>query len=72
MYRKIGKITSINEIPYGQNIIISGTIGNGWFLRVPGRFEKRNNKLVYIDVHGCMVEHDMNSYINLSILEKVY
>ena len=71
-YKRISKVTNIKDIPLNQNIIVSGNIGKGWFLRVPCKILIENNILTMIDNNGARGDMEINKdlILDFSILEK--
>ena len=71
-YTTVGHITSFSEIPWGEPVIVSGSIGRDtWVQRMPGVFEKKNGGHRFRDDYGMITAIDEKSFIAISILEKV-
>ncbi|MEK4824602.1 hypothetical protein NSS71_08585 [Niallia sp. FSL W8-0951] len=71
LYRKIGTIDNIFQIPFDKNLIITGRIGNSWSYQMPGVFKKNENKIVFRNEHEISTVIDKNTEISLNILEKI-
>ncbi|MDQ0154974.1 hypothetical protein [Robertmurraya andreesenii] len=69
LYKKVGTIDSISEIPFDESLIVTGRIGNGWTWRMPGVFKKQGNKIVFRNMYEMSTEIDENTKIGLNILE---
>lgn len=72
MYKKIGNIDSLNEIPWDKPVIITGEIdrNHAWFYRMAGMFKRDNECLRFVDDFGMSTRFNNNDSISLSILEK--
>lgn len=71
MYRRIGEIHGFNEIPWGKEIIITGSIGNGsWVQRMKGVFKKSKNDYRFENEFGMNTCFAPSELISLNILEK--
>lgn len=71
MYRKIGEINSFSEIPWGREIIITGSVGNGWYWKAKGRFSRNENGGRFQDECGACTQFAPGDFISLNVLEKV-
>ncbi|MFL0365357.1 hypothetical protein ACH0BF_20325 [Pseudobacillus sp. 179-B 2D1 NHS] len=70
-YKMIGTIDNISEIPFDENLIVTGRIGSSWRWRMPGVFKKQDNKIIFRNMHEMSTEIDENTEIGLNILEKM-
>lgn len=71
MYRKIGEINGFDEIPWGKEIIITGSVGNGWYWLAKGTFEKNDTGFRFRDECGVCTQFAPGDFISLNVLEKV-
>ena len=72
MYRKIGEIDSFGEIPWGKEIIVTGSIGNGdWVQRMKGVFEQNSNDYRFKNEFGMSTRFSPGDFISLNVLEEV-
>lgn len=70
VYKRIGTIDNISQIPFNKNLIVTGRIGNGWSWQMPGVFKKQENKIVFRNEYEMSTEIDENTVISLNVLEK--
>lgn len=70
MYKKIGEINGFSEIPWGKEIIITGSVGNGWYWNAKGRFTKNENGCRFQDDCGVCTQFIPSDFISLNVLEK--
>ena len=68
-YKRIGTIKSIDEIPFNQPLILNGSIDELWLWRIKGEFKKKDKKVIFRDIHGCV--HDVEKKIDLAILKRI-
>lgn len=69
VYKTIGSIEDISQIPLNQNLIVTGSVSDvGWMWRIEGVFKHTKNGIVFKDIHGCV--HHINKNISLTMLEK--
>ena len=72
MYRKIGEINNFSDIPWGKEIIITGSTGNeSWVSRMKGVFKKDSNGYRFENEFGMSTHFEPSSFISLNVLEKV-
>ena len=72
MYRKIGEIDSFGEIPWGKEIIVTGSIENGdWVQRMKGVFEQNSNDYRFKNEFGMFTRFSPGDFISLNVLEEV-
>ena len=72
MYRKIGKINSFDEIPWGKEIIVSGSIGKrDWMQRMKGVFEQSGNDYRFKNEFDMFTRLSPDDFISLSVLKEV-
>lgn len=71
MYRKIGEISAFSEIPWGKEIIITGSVGRGWYWHAQGRFSRNENGCRFQDECGVCTQFAPSNFISLNVLEKV-
>ena len=70
-YRKIGTIDSITEIPFNENIIVSGRVDKtGWMWQMGGIFDREENQIVFKNEYGMTTKVEEKE-ISLNILEKI-
>lgn len=70
-YRKIGTIDSITEIPFNENIIVSGRVDKvGWMWQMGGIFDREENQIVFKNEHGMTTKVEGRE-ISLNVLEKI-
>ncbi|TQI66249.1 hypothetical protein [Clostridium sp. KNHs216] len=70
MYKKVGEINRFSEIPWGKEIIITGSVGNGWYWLSKGKFVRGDNGLHFRDDCGVYSQFAPNDFISLNVLEK--
>lgn len=70
-YEKIKSIDKFENIPINESIIISGTIGRAWFLKVNCKIVNEDNKYYYIDSNGTRGQLDKNSIVSIGIYKKI-
>jgi len=71
MYRKIGEINGFSEIPWGKEIIITGSVGNGWYWQAKGNFIKGESSCRFKDECGVFTQFIPGDFISLNVLEEV-
>ena len=72
MYIKIGGINNFSEIPWGKEIIITGSTGNdSWVQRMKGVFKKDSNGYRFENEFGMSTHFEPSSFVSLNVLEKV-
>ena len=72
MYRKIGEINGFSEIPWGKEIIVTGSIGSGnWVQRMKGVFEQNSSDYRFKNEFGMSTHLSPNDFISLNVLEEV-
>lgn len=71
MYLKIGEINSFEEIPWGEEIIITGSCGNGWYWHAKGRFSRNADGCRFQDDCDVCTSFNSGDFISLNVLEKV-
>ena len=72
MYRIIGEIIHFNEIPWGKEVIVSGSIGrNHWFWHMKGVFKSQSGNCRFENEFGMSTHLSPDDFISLNVLEKV-
>ena len=62
-------IRSLGEIPFQKDLVATGNVNRiVWFWRVPGRFVRSGEAILFEDIHGTTITADEN--INIAILTK--
>ena len=70
-YEKVGAINNISDIQFNKNIIVNGSVDKtGWMWHMGGRFEKRKDKIVFVDNVIGLAREVKEGEISLNILEK--
>ena len=71
IYKKVGNIDSLQDIPWDKKIIITGSIGGSraWFQRMEGTFKNDNNNFRFVNIYGTATCFSKDDFISLNILE---
>jgi hypothetical protein len=61
-------IRSLEAIPFEKDLVATGNVNRiVWFWRVPGRFVRSGEAILFVDAHGAAVPVDEN--INIATKE---
>lgn len=71
MYKKIGKIENFEDIPWGKEIIITGSVdGNrAWLYRMRGTFKKDDCNYRFVNEFGMPTHFNKQDKFSLNILQ---
>lgn len=70
--KKVASISSIEEIPWGKQIIVSGCIGYSFWWKMTGTFTMTaDNRIKFTSRDGTVSFDDTDNLVSLSILEEV-
>jgi hypothetical protein len=68
-FKKIGAIKSIADIPFDEDLIVSGSVNKTcWVWRMPGEFKRKGNEVIFEDTHG--MTSTVDEKINLAIITR--
>lgn len=72
MYKKIGTIDNISEIPFNKKLIVTGKVDKiGWMWQMGGMFIKIGNEIIFRNEYDMTTKVE-DGEIGLNILEKIF
>ena len=71
-YKKVGVIENISDIQFNKDIVVNGSVDKtGWMWHMEGKFEKRGDKIVFVDNVIGLAREVKEGEIGLTALKEI-
>lgn len=71
-YEKVGAINNISDIQFNKDIVVNGSVDKtGWMWHMEGKFEKRGDKIVFVDNVIELAREVKEGEVDLTVLKEI-